>query len=121
MGWGIAGAAIATAVSMCLGGTMMFAAALRHPLLNMRSRKLQLDKPVLSEIVRVGIPVTLNRVVTCMGQVVFTLSLIHIWNQSIMKKNFFIWGKCTKYKLRFCIFCSSRLIFCCRRVPRACK
>ena len=72
MGWGIAGAAIATAVSMCLGGTMMFAAALRHPLLNMRSRKLQLDKPVLSEIVRVGIPVTLNRVVTCMGQVVFT-------------------------------------------------
>lgn len=71
-GWGIAGAAVATAVSMCLGGTAMFAAALRHPMLHMQLRTLRVDKPILAEIVRVGVPVTLNRVVTCLGQVVFT-------------------------------------------------
>ncbi len=71
-GWGIAGAAIATAVSMCLGGTAMFVAALRRPMLHMNLRGLRVDKPVLNEIIRVGVPVTLNRVVTCMGQVVFT-------------------------------------------------
>ncbi|WP_367924766.1 MATE family efflux transporter [uncultured Ruthenibacterium sp.] len=71
-GWGIVGAAVATAVSLCLGGMAMFLAMARHPLVRLRPKELRVDKPVLEQIVRIGLPVTLNRVVNCLGQVVFT-------------------------------------------------
>ncbi len=74
-GLGVAGAAIATASSVCLGGILMLRAARKHPLLGsdgFRRSDLRLNRCVMQEIVRLGIPVTLTRVVTSVGQVVFT-------------------------------------------------
>lgn len=71
-GLGVAGAAVATAIAHTLGGTLMMIAVWRNPMLSPRGEKLRVDKPILSECVRVGLPVAGERAIACLGQVAFT-------------------------------------------------
>jgi len=70
-GLGVRGAAIASAVAYVFSGVMMFRAMLRSKRISPRGMKLHLDKPVMAQCIRVGIPVACTRVGVCLGQVVF--------------------------------------------------
>lgn len=74
-GLGVTGAAIATAISYVLGGSLMFVALCRHPMLSIRGQKLRLCRPIMRRCVMVGLPVAAERAASCLGQVVF-VSLI---------------------------------------------
>lgn len=71
-GLGVAGAAIATALSQTLGGILMFRAIRKNKLLDMKSARYKLDRIVMEQCVRIGFPVALERIFTSLGQVVFT-------------------------------------------------
>ena len=68
---GVRGAAIASAVAYCFSGVMMMRAMLRSKRISPRGMKFRIDKPVMSQCIRVGIPVACTRVGVCLGQVVF--------------------------------------------------
>ncbi|MDE6312493.1 MAG: MATE family efflux transporter [Lachnospiraceae bacterium] len=68
---GVAGAAIASAVSYTFSGTMMFLAYRRNKLLFFPWKSLSRDGGVFKECVTVGMPVLGNSVVSCMGYVIF--------------------------------------------------
>ena len=70
-GLGVRGAAIASAVAYVFSGVMMFRAMLRSKRISPRGMRLLLDKPVMAQCIRVGIPVACTRVGVCLGQVVF--------------------------------------------------
>ncbi len=69
-GLGVAGAAIATAAAYAAGGTLMFLSALRRP--ELHGLRPVLDVPVMSQCLRISAPIAVERVVTMLGQVVFT-------------------------------------------------
>lgn len=71
-GWGVAGAAIASAISIVLGGTLMTIAAWRTPALGLYLKGIRLHKKVMAQCVRVGVPIAGERVLFSFGQVVFT-------------------------------------------------
>ncbi len=71
-GLGVLGAAIATAVSYVVGGSLMFWAVMRHPVLQLSAMDKRLDGPVMRQCVAVGTPIAGERVTACLGQVVFT-------------------------------------------------
>ena len=71
-GWGVAGAAIASTISLVLGGTLMTVAAWRSPLLGLAIRRIRFDRDVMAQCVRVGLPIAGERVLFSFGQVVFT-------------------------------------------------
>ena len=71
-GWGVTGAAIASAISIVLGGTLMTIAAWRSPDLGLSFRGIRLHKAVMAQCVRVGVPIAGERVLFSFGQVVFT-------------------------------------------------
>ena len=68
---GVAGAAIASAVSYTLSGLLMFAAFRKKDWLRWRWRDFSLDLPLLGECARLGLPVLGTGLVSCMGYVVF--------------------------------------------------
>lgn len=71
-GWGVAGAAIASAISLALGGVLMTAAAWRSPVLGLTLKGIRLDRDVMAQCVRVGLPIAGERVLFSFGQVIFT-------------------------------------------------
>jgi len=71
-GWGVAGAGIASALSLLLGGTLMTIAAWRSPVLGLALKHLRYDKDVMGQCVRVGVPIAGERVLFSFGQVIFT-------------------------------------------------
>lgn len=71
-GMGVAGAATATAVSLCVGGTLMFIAALKNKTLNLRLRSVRLNKDIMGQCIRIGVPIAGERVAVSLGHVVFT-------------------------------------------------
>lgn len=71
-GLGVTGAAIATAVSFVLGGTLMAICVWREPSLGLRGQKIRLHPSVMRQCVRVGIPVCAQQMTTGFGHVVFT-------------------------------------------------
>ena len=71
-GWGVAGAGIASALSLLLGGTLMTIAAWRSPVLGLSLKHLRYDKDVMGQCVRVGVPIAGERVLFSFGQVIFT-------------------------------------------------
>ncbi|MBQ8973242.1 MAG: MATE family efflux transporter [Clostridia bacterium] len=71
-GWGVIGAAIATAVSVTFSGSMMLCKVLRSPVLSPRGLKTRWDAPVLRECVRIGLPVALQNIGVFTGHVVFS-------------------------------------------------
>lgn len=70
-GLGVVGAALGSAIAYCTGGILMFWAYYRNPLLCPKGCSLRLQKPLARRCLRIGIPVALERVSACLGQVVF--------------------------------------------------
>lgn len=71
-GLGVSGAAIATAISFVLGGTLMAVAVWHEPSLGLCGQKIRLYPAVMRQCVRVGIPVCAQQMTTGFGHVVFT-------------------------------------------------
>ena len=71
-GWGVAGAGIASAISLVVGGTLMTVAAWRSPVLGLGFKTVRYDRDVMAQCVRVGVPIAGERVLFSFGQVVFT-------------------------------------------------
>lgn len=71
-GLGVAGAAIATAIAYTIGGTLMFLAAYRDPVLQMRGQKIHLNRQVMKICLKIGSPIAAERIVVCLGHVLFT-------------------------------------------------
>lgn len=70
-GLGVEGAAIATAVSYVVSGSMMFFALWHSRTLALKGEKLRLDKPVMRQCIRIGMPAVFTRISVCLGHVVF--------------------------------------------------
>ena len=71
-GWGVAGAGIASAISLVIGGTCMTIAAWRSPVLGLSVKAVRYDRDVMGQCIRVGLPIAGERVLFSFGQVVFT-------------------------------------------------
>ncbi len=71
-GWGVTGAAVASALSLVLGGTLMTAAAWRTSALGLSLKHIRYDRDVMGQCVRIGLPIAGERVLFSFGQVVFT-------------------------------------------------
>ena len=72
LGWGVIGAAVATAISYVFGGAAMTAVFWKNKLVSPRGRRLRLDREAMLPCIRIGIPVVGTRVATTLGHVVFT-------------------------------------------------
>ena len=70
-GLGVAGAAIATAISYCIGGIFMAIVYYRNPALSPRGCSLRHKPELIRKCLRISIPVTLERISAALGQVVF--------------------------------------------------
>lgn len=72
-GWGVAGAAIATASSYVLGGVLMAILLYRSDRgVSPKGRSLRPDKQILGRCVSISIPNALERTTVCLGSTVFT-------------------------------------------------
>lgn len=71
LGFGVAGAAAASAVSYALSGILMFAACRRNRLLSWKWKEFALEPGLLKSCTAVGTPVLGSSVVSCLGYVVF--------------------------------------------------
>ena len=70
-GLGVRGAAIASAVSVAIGGICMTAALWRHPDLSPKGRSILPDAEILIPCLKVAVPNMLQRFCTSLGYVVF--------------------------------------------------
>lgn len=69
---GTTGAALASAISFTVGGVLMLSSYLRNPFLSPKGRPLQIHPAMMKHCLQIGIPVALERISACLGQVVFT-------------------------------------------------
>lgn len=74
-GWGVIGAAVATAISVTFSGTMMLVKVLQSKTLSPRGMKAAWDGPVMKRCVQVGLPVALQNIGVFSGQVVFSAQI----------------------------------------------
>lgn len=72
MGLGVKGAAIATAISVTVGGVLMFLVYYKHPVISCVGHKINYDPKIMKDILRIAFPVALERIAHSSGQVVFT-------------------------------------------------
>lgn len=70
-GLGVTGAAIASAISYMLSGTLIFLAYRRKALLNWKWSGFQVQKELLRECADISVPVLLTNLTSCLGYVVF--------------------------------------------------
>jgi putative MATE family efflux protein len=70
-GWGVIGAAIASAVAFALGGILITVSLFIHPLLSPRGESIKPDPEVLRPCLRVALPNMLQRFCTSFGYVCF--------------------------------------------------
>ena len=70
-GWGVAGAAAASAISYAFAGVAITRAILRHPELSPRGYSLRPDRTILRPWSRVAFPLLAQQVIACMGYIVF--------------------------------------------------
>lgn len=70
-GLGVAGAAIASAISFVLSGLLMFASYRRHALLTWEWKSFSVQPRLLRECAVVGLPVLGTSLVSCVGYVMF--------------------------------------------------
>ena len=70
-GWGVAGAAAASAISYAFAGVAITRAILRHPELSPRGCSLRPDRTILRPWSRVAFPLLAQQVIACMGYIVF--------------------------------------------------
>ncbi|MCR4955309.1 MAG: MATE family efflux transporter [Lachnospiraceae bacterium] len=71
-GLGVSGAALGTAVASVFGGIMMLVTLWRNDVLSPRSVSKKVDKNVMYQCVKVGVPLALQRLVVFSGYAVFT-------------------------------------------------
>ncbi len=73
-GWGVRGAAVATAIATAFSGIMLLTALFRPAFpVSIRIRdKFRFDKAIFADMVRLGSPVTFERVTISLGQVLLT-------------------------------------------------
>lgn len=77
-GLGVSGAALGTAVSTAIGGVLMFVGFMRNEAISPKDEKRLIDKAVIREFVRVGVPSMLTRLTNNTGRVVFTGIVAHL-------------------------------------------
>ena len=70
-GWGVRGAAIASAISIVVGGVLMLMAFFRDERFGARGTSLRPDGEVLRFVRKVGVPAAAQHIVICMAFVVF--------------------------------------------------
>ncbi len=70
-GWGVVGAAAASAFSYLVGGIVMTAALWRHPLVSPKGFPMKPDGAILGPCLRVALPNALQRFATSLGYVAF--------------------------------------------------
>jgi len=70
-GWGVVGAAAASAIAFAVGGVCITVALWRHPLISPRGQALRPDAQVLRPCLRVALPNMLQRFGTSLGYVAF--------------------------------------------------
>ena len=70
-GLGVAGAALSSAISYIMSGLLMLRACRKNDLLTWRWKEFSLEKSLLGECARVGVPVLGTSAVSCLGYVVF--------------------------------------------------
>lgn len=70
-GWGVVGAAVASAIAFAVGGIYMTVVFWRHPVISPRGQKLKPDLAVLVPCLRVAVPNMLQRFGTSLGYVAF--------------------------------------------------
>lgn len=70
-GWGVVGAAAASAVAFTIGGIWITAALWRHPMVSPRGYSIRPDWMVLRPCLRIAVPNMLQRFITCLGYVAF--------------------------------------------------
>lgn len=70
-GWGVIGAAIASAVAFAVGGILLTVRYLRHPIISPVGLSLKPDMQVLRPCLKVALPNCLQRFGTSLGYVVF--------------------------------------------------
>ena len=82
-GWGVTGAAVATAISYVVGGTLMAVFTYRNPKLGLRGNRFTYHKEIMSQCIHIGMPIAAERVTACLGQVVFTALIAQLGTISI--------------------------------------
>ncbi|MBR3779386.1 MAG: MATE family efflux transporter [Clostridia bacterium] len=70
-GWGVVGAAAASAIAFAVGGVLITIALWRHPLLSPRGQSIRPDWQVLRPCLKVALPNALQRFGTSFGYVAF--------------------------------------------------
>ena len=71
-GLGVMGAAIASATSFTIGGTLMFIRYIQTPAFGIKEDGFKYDSEVMGQCIKIGIPVMAERGVICLGHVVFS-------------------------------------------------
>lgn len=72
LGLGVCGAAIASAISFVVGGTLMFIRYVQTPAFGIKEDGFKFDKEAMAQCFRIGLPVMSERSVICLGHVVFS-------------------------------------------------
>lgn len=70
-GYGAVGAGIGTAVSFVVGGILMTIALYKNSYVSPKGCKIRPERTILEPCIRVGLPVAMERMATCLGHVVF--------------------------------------------------
>ena len=70
-GWGVIGAAIASAIAFTVGGIQITVALWKHPMVSPRGMKLTPDKEILLPCLKIAVPNMLQRFGTSLGFVAF--------------------------------------------------
>ncbi|MBR6653604.1 MAG: MATE family efflux transporter [Oscillospiraceae bacterium] len=70
-GWGVVGAAVASAIAFAIGGIAITAALWKHPVISPKGQSLKPDLQVLRPCLKVAIPNMFQRFGTSLGYVVF--------------------------------------------------
>ncbi len=77
-GMGVAGAALGTAVSCIVGSVMMVIAVMRSEVLSPLHISKKVDKRVMGQCVKVGVPLAIQRIAIFSGHTVFTSMVAHL-------------------------------------------
>ncbi len=70
-GYGAVGAGIGTALSFVVGGILMTIALYKNQYVSPRGCRIRPEREILEPCIRVGFPVAMERMATCLGHVVF--------------------------------------------------
>ncbi len=71
LGWGVLGAAVASAIAFALGGIIITIALWRHPAVSPKGQSVKPDMEILRPCLKVALPSSLQRFGTSLGYVVF--------------------------------------------------